>query len=156
MKRFAITLALGAGLLVLAGHADAQWRYSDDKSVTRVTQYKIDIPAAYRDAAEWIGPVGVGKPALSEDQIRQARRWEAIERLVNAEAGLVQYRNMATPPPPRDPGGQPRSMATMCIAGELRAMTSPGSWKVVGPCAGGFSTSYGQAGYGSFGTISVR
>jgi hypothetical protein len=47
-------------------------------------------------------------------------------------------------------------MATMCMAGELRAMTSPGSWKVVGSCAGGFSTGYGQDGYGSFGGIMVR
>ena len=37
MKRFAITLGLGAALLVLAGPAAAQWRYTDDKGVTRVT-----------------------------------------------------------------------------------------------------------------------
>lgn len=156
MKRFAMTIGLGAGLLLLAGHSDAQCRYTDDRGVTRVTQYKIDIPTTHRDAAEWIGPVGIGKPALSEEQIRQARRWEAIERLVSAEAGLIRYRNMVPPPAPRDPGGPPRSMATMCMAGELRAMTSPGSWKVVGSCAGGFSTGYGQDGYGSFGGIMVR
>ena len=56
MKRFAMSLGLGAALLALAGPADAQWRYTDDKGVTRVTQYKIDIPTAHRDAAEWIGP----------------------------------------------------------------------------------------------------
>ena len=156
MKRFAMTIGLGAGLLLLAGHAHAQWRYTDDRGVTRVTQYKIDIPTTYRDAAEWIGPVGIGKPALSEEQIRQARRWEAIERLVNAEAGLIRYRNMVPAPPLRDPGGPPRSMATMCMAGELRPVTSPRSWKVVGSCAGGFSTGYGQDGYGSFGGIMVR
>jgi hypothetical protein len=156
MKRFAVTVGLGAGLLLLSGHADAQWRYTDDKGVTRVTQYKIDIPAANRDGAEWIGPVGIGKPALSEDQIRQAQRWEAIQRLVNAEAGLIQFRNMAPPTPLRDPGGPPRPMSTMCIAGQLRAMTSPGSWKVVGPCAAGFSTDYGSDGYGSFGGFMIR
>lgn len=155
MNRFAMTLGLGAGLLLLAGHADAQWRYTDDRGVSRVTQYKIDIPTAHRDAAEWIGPVGVGNPSLSEDQIRQAQRWEAIRRIVNAEAGLVQFRNM-TPPPLRDPGGPGRPMATMCIAGELRAMTSPGSWKVVGPCSGAFSTGYGSEGYGSFGGLMIR
>jgi hypothetical protein len=156
MKRFAMTVGLGAGLLLLGGHADAQWRYTDERGVTRVTQYKIDIPTALRDAAEWIGPVGVGNPALSEDQVKQAQRWEAIRRLVNAEAGLVQFRNMTPPPQLRDPGGAPRSMATMCIAGELRVMTSPGSWKVAGACSGGFSTGYGQDGYGSFGGMTIR
>jgi hypothetical protein len=47
-------------------------------------------------------------------------------------------------------------MATMCIAGELRAMTSPGSWRVVGGCAPGFSTGYGTDGYGSFGGVIAR
>ena len=156
MKRFAMSLGLGAALLALAGPADAQWRYTDDKGVTRVTQYKIDIPTAHRDAAEWIGPVGVGKPALSAGQALTAKRWEAIERLGIAEAGLIQFRNMAPPRPLREPGGPPRSMATMCMAGELRVMTSPGSWKVLGPCAGGFSTGYGSDGYGSFGGIMIR
>jgi hypothetical protein len=47
----------------------------------------------------------------------------------------------------------------MCIAGELRAMTSPGIWKVVGGCSSGpsgFSTGYGTDGYGSFGGILIR
>lgn len=156
MKRFAMTVALGVGLLLLTGPAQAQWRYTDDKGVSRVTQYKIDVPSAYRDAAEWIGPVGIGKPALSADQALAAQRWEAIQRIINAEAGLILFRNMTPPPPLRDPGGPGKAMATMCIAGELRAMTSPGSWKVVGRCAGGFSTGYGSDGYGSFGGFVIR
>src|SRR4030095_15492336 len=114
MKRFAMTVGLGAGLLLLAGHADAQWRYTDDRGVTRVTQYKIDVPSAYRDAAEWIGPVGIGKPGVRAGQVLAAQRWEAIQRIVNAEAGLIQYRNMTPSPPLRDPGGPNKSMATMC------------------------------------------
>lgn len=156
MKRIAMTVGLGAGLLLLTGHADAQWRYIDDRGVARVTQYKIDVPTAYRDAAEWIGPVGIGKPALSADQILAAQRWDAIQRIVNAEAGLVQFKNVAPPPPLRDPGGTGKPMATMCIAGELRAMTSPGAWRVIGGCSGGFSTGYGTDGYGSFGGVMIR
>lgn len=159
MNRFAMAAGLGAGLLLLAGQADAQWRYTDDKGASRVTQYKLDIPTAYRDAAEWIGPVGIGKPGLSAEQIRAAQRWDAVRRLVAAEAALLQYKAVAAPAqPPVDPGAG-RPMATMCIAGELRNMTSPGIWKVVGGCAtgpSGFSTGYGTDGYGSFGGTLVR
>ena len=95
MKRFAMAVALGAGLLLAAGQADAQWRYTDDKGASRVTQYKLDIPTPYRDAAEWIGPIGIGKPALSADQIAAAQRWEAIQRIVAAEAGLLQFKHVA-------------------------------------------------------------
>ena len=63
MERLAMATALGLGLLLSAGAADAQWRYTDDKGVSRVTQYKIDVPEPSRDAAEWIGPVGIGKTA---------------------------------------------------------------------------------------------
>jgi hypothetical protein len=110
------------------------------------------VPESRRDGAEWIGPVGVGKPGLSADQIRAAQLSDAIRRIVAAEAGLVQYRNMPAPAKPApDPGGPSKPMATMCIAGEQRAMTSPGIWKVVGGCNGGFSTGYGTGGYGTFG-----
>jgi hypothetical protein len=141
----------------LTGQADAQWRYIDDTGASKVTQYKINVPAPYRDAAVWIGPVGIGNPALSADQIREAQRWEAVRRIVAAEAELLRYRNLPAPAPPRpDPGPAPRPMATMCIAGELRTMSSPGSWKVVGACVPGFSTGYGTDGYGSVGGFTVR
>jgi hypothetical protein len=42
-------------------------------------------------------------------------------------------------------------MATMCISGEQRAMTSPGIWKVVGGCNADFSTGYATGGYGTSG-----
>lgn len=67
----------GLGALALAGQADAQWQraapsnswqWTNDKGETKVSQYKLDIPAQYRDGAVWIGPTGVGKPKLSEDQ----------------------------------------------------------------------------------------
>lgn len=158
MKRFAMAVGLGAGLLLVAGQADAQWRYTDDKG-TKVTQYKIDIPTPYRDAAEWIGPIGIGKPELNADQIRAAQRWDAIQRIVAAEAGLLHYKSVSAPAtPPADPAAG-RPLATMCIAGELRNMTSPGIWKVVGGCstgASGFSTGYGTDGYGSFGGVVIR
>jgi len=157
MKRSAMAVGLGAGLLLLAGPADAQWRYTDDRGVSKVTQYKLDVPAPHRDAAEWIGPIGVGKPALSADQVRAAQHWEAIRRIIAAEAGLLQFQNAATPAPPRavsDAAGRP--LTTMCVAGELRAMTSPGIWRVVGGCAPGFSTGYGTDGYGSVGGFTIR
>jgi hypothetical protein len=160
MTRFAMAVGLGAGLLLLAGQADAQWRYTDDKGASRVTQYKIDVPAAHRDAAEWIGPVGIGNPALSADQLRAARHWEAVQRLIAAETALMQLRPVPTPAPVRvdsSVGGRPTP--TMCIAGELRVMTSPGIWKIVGSCPtgpSGFSSGYGTDGYGSFGGILVR
>ena len=151
MKRFVMAVGLGTALVLLVGPADAQWRYTDDKGASKVTQYKLDVPAAHRDAAEWIGPVGIGKPALSGDQLRAAQISEANRRIVEAEAGLLQFRNTPAPAPRvgPDPGGRP--MATMCIAGELRAMTSPGSWKVVGACDSRFSTGYGTDGYGTTG-----
>ena len=107
-------------------------------------------------AAEWIGPIGIGKPALSADQIRAAQHWVAIRRLIAAEAGLLQLKNVAAPAPPRVDSGAGRPLATMCIAGELRAVTSPGIWRVVGGCAPGFSTGYGTDGYGSIGGFMVR
>lgn len=152
MERLATVVALGAGLLLLAGPADAQWRYTDDKGASRVTQYKLDVPEPYRDAAEWIGPIGIGKPALSADQIREAQLVDAIRRIVTAEAGLVQFRNVPAPArPPVGYGGPSKPMATMCISGEQRAMTSPGIWKVVGGCSSDFSTGYATGGYGSYG-----
>ena len=152
MERFAMVAALGLGLLLSAGAADAQWRYTDDKGVSRVTQYKIDVPEPSRDAAEWIGPVGIGKPALSAEQLRAAQLSDAYRRIGRAEAALVQFRNMPAPARPApDPGGATRAMAGMCIAGEQRVMTSPGIWKVVGACSSDFSSSYGTGGYGTTG-----
>ena len=156
MNRLAMAVGLSAGLLLLAGPADAQWRYTDDRGASQVTQYKLDVPAAHRDAAEWVGPIGIGRPALSADQIRAVQRWDAIQRIVAAEAGLLQFKSAPAPAPPVESGAASKPMATMCIAGELRAMTSPGSWKVLGGCAPGFSTGYGTDGYGTFGNLMVR
>jgi len=161
MNRFAMAVGLSAGLLVSAGQAEAQWRYTDDKGASKVTQYKLDVPMPYRDAADWIGPIGIGKPALSADQIAAAQRWDAVRRIVAAEAGLLQFKNVAAAPalPRVDAGASDRPIPTMCITGELRAMTSPGIWKVVGGCSSGpsgFSTGYGTEGYGSFGGVILR
>ena len=145
---------LGGALLLAAGPADAQWRYTDDRGTSRVTQYKIDIPTDFRDGAKWIGPVGPGRPGLSAEQLRGAQREEANRRIVAAEAGLVRYRNMPAPARPApDPGGPEKAMATMCIAGQQRVMTSPGSWKVAGSCSSDFSTGYngGYPAYGGWG-----
>ena len=139
---------MGIGLLLSAGAADAQWRYTDDRGASQVTQYKINVPEAYRDAAEWVGPVGVGNPALSAEQRRVAQLSEANRRIVTAEAGLVPFRNMPVPPKPApDPGVSGKPMATMCVSGEQRNMTSPGIWKVVGACSSDFSSGYGTGSY---------
>ena len=81
MKRFAMAVGLGTGLLLLAGPADAQWRYTDDKGASKVTQYKLDVPAPYRDTAVWIGQTGVGKPGLSEEQQKAKQRDNAYRRI---------------------------------------------------------------------------
>ena len=158
MKPFLTLVGLAVTLLPFAGQADAQWRYVDDKGVSRVTQYKINVPTDYRDLAEWIGPVGIGKPGLSADQILAAQRAEANRRIVDAEAGMLKYKNVAPPPRPYLDMTPSRPMASMCVAGEQRIMTSPGSWKVVGSCSAGFSSDYGTAGYGtsSFGGFAPR
>jgi hypothetical protein len=157
MTRLAMAGGLTLGLVLVAGHSDAQWRYTDDTGASKVTQYKLDVPAPHRDGAEWIGPIGIGKPGLSADQIRAARHWDAVRRIIAAEAALLQFKTVEAPAPPRlQPGPAGKPMATMCIAGELRTMTSPGSWKVVGGCASGFSTDYSTDGYGSAGGFRVR
>jgi hypothetical protein len=92
MRHLPTAIGLGASLLLFAGHADAQYRYTDDKGVSKVTQYKLDVPAPYRDAAVWIGPTGVGKPALSADAQEMKRRDEAYRRIGEAEAELAIYR----------------------------------------------------------------
>jgi len=73
--RFVIAIGLSAGIVLVAGQASAQYRYTDDKGASKVTQYKLHVPDPYRDAAVWIGPTGVGHPGLSEEQ-RQWRRRE--------------------------------------------------------------------------------
>ena len=114
------------------------------------------MPEPSRDAAVWIGPIGIGNPALSAEQIRMAQLADAVRRIVEAEAGLLQLKSAEAPAPPRMPSPSAgTSMASMCIAGELRVMTSPGIWKAVSACDSRFSTGYGTDGYGSsFGSFS--
>lgn len=70
-----IGLGLGAVIVLGAGPVEAQYRYTDDKGASKVAQYKLDVPVSYRDSAVWIGPTGVGKPALSEEQRQIKQRW---------------------------------------------------------------------------------
>jgi hypothetical protein len=172
MKRLALALAVTAGFLLGPAAADAQYRYTDDKGVTKSTQYKVDIPAPYRDAAEWVGPTGLGKPALSHAQQQWKARDEAYRRIGEANAKLVPYGGSSvdtsevTPPartqypagrvvrPRTDSKGSPARTSqeynerqgkakakakasetpTMCVAGHLRKMISPGQWAVLGEC----------------------
>src|SRR5713226_9544284 len=92
MKRFVIAVGLGAGILLVAGQVDAQYRYTDDKGVDKVTQYKLDVPAPYRDAAVWIGPTGIGKPGLSAEQKGASQRDEAQHRIDAADSALAPYK----------------------------------------------------------------
>jgi len=72
--RFVAATGLGVGILLVAGEAGAQYRYADANGVSKVVQYKLDVPATYRDTAVWIGPTGVGKPALSDGAKETKRR----------------------------------------------------------------------------------
>jgi hypothetical protein len=75
MRRFVTVVGLGVAVVLGAQPVDAQYRYTDDKGASKVTQYKLDVPAPYRDSAVWIGPTGVGKPGLSEEQRQIRQRW---------------------------------------------------------------------------------
>jgi hypothetical protein len=92
MRNMLIVVGLTAGILLAAGRVDAQYRYTDDKGVTRVTQYKLHVPAPYRDSAVWIGPRGVGHPALSEEQRQMKQRDEAYRRIGIANERIVPLR----------------------------------------------------------------
>ena len=76
-----VRVLLVVGLVLVAGRVEAQYRYTDDKGVSKTTQYKLDVPARYRDAAVWIGPTGAGKPALSEEQRETRQRWDIYRRI---------------------------------------------------------------------------
>jgi hypothetical protein len=82
--RFVIAVALSAAIVLVAGQVSAQYRYTDDKGVSKVTQYKLHVPAPYRDGAVWIGPTGVGHPDLSEEQRQWKRRENAYRRIGTA------------------------------------------------------------------------
>jgi hypothetical protein len=81
MGRLVVAVGLGVGILLVAGPVNAQYRYTDSKGVTKITQYKLDVPAAYRDTAVWIGATGVGKPGLSEEQRKTKLRDDAYRRI---------------------------------------------------------------------------
>jgi hypothetical protein len=81
MMRSSIAVGLCAAAVLLAGRAEAQYRYTDDKGVSKTAQYKLDVPARYRESAVWIGPTGVGKPALSQEQNETRQRWDIYRRI---------------------------------------------------------------------------
>ncbi|MEX2224759.1 MAG: hypothetical protein WEG40_23500 [Candidatus Rokuibacteriota bacterium] len=94
--RLAVVMGFGAGILLVAGPVDAQYRYMDNKGASKVVQYKLDVPGPYREAAVWIGPTGIGKPALSEAQRQAKRREDAYRRIGAAYAQLVPYKKAET------------------------------------------------------------
>jgi hypothetical protein len=104
MGRLVAAGGVSAGILLVAlaaGPASAQYRYTDDKGVTRTTQYKLDVPARHRDAAVWIGPTGIGIPALSEEARQTKLRDEAIRRIGNSiEQRASYHRTKAAAPQP--------------------------------------------------------
>ncbi|HEY7202689.1 MAG TPA: hypothetical protein VIA61_00235 [Methylomirabilota bacterium] len=81
MMRCLIVVGLVAAGVLVAGRAEAQYRYTDDRGVSKTAQYKLDVPPRYRDAAVWIGPTGVGKPALSQEQNETRQRWDIYRRI---------------------------------------------------------------------------
>lgn len=92
MIRF-ILAALAGALLLTAASAEAQYRYTDDKGITKTVQYKLDVPKDYRDAAVWTGPTGIGKPALSQNTEQQQadRLADAQRRIDAANAALAPF-----------------------------------------------------------------
>ena len=81
MMRIFIAVGLIAGAVALAGRAEAQYRYTDEKGVSKTAQYKLNVPTQYRESAVWIGPTGVGKPALSQEQNETRQRWDIYRRI---------------------------------------------------------------------------
>jgi hypothetical protein len=77
--RFTVGAGVGVSILLVAAEVGAQYRYADGNGVSKVVQYKLDVPADYRDAAIWIGPTGVGRPALS-DAARETKRRDEVHR----------------------------------------------------------------------------
>ena len=148
MRTLVLTVGLGTSLLLSCGQAAAQYRYVDAKGVTKTTQYKVDVPAEYRDLAVWIGPTGVGKPGLSEEARQTKQRDDEYRRIGEANSRLTPYRGTGVPDPkgaagsrsgrskvtPVEGGVESKDLVTMCVAGERRVMTSPGHWTVVGTC----------------------
>lgn len=143
MRRLIVTVGLGAGLLLFAGQVGAQYRYTDDKGVSKVTQYKLDVPKDYRDAAVWVGPTGIGKPALSEEARQTKLRDEAYRRIGAADAELARYAPTLDADDDVPAGAQssetnsaPRTkpLAVSCVAGQIKVMKSPGQWVTVGTC----------------------
>jgi hypothetical protein len=136
-------LILGATLL-LTVNADAQWSYTNDKGVSKTVQYKLDIPVDYRDGAVFVGQTGVGEPSLSTEMNRRRDLDNADRRIIDANGKLLKYgtpRDTAANEAKRNSSAQQSKMdglrnplATMCVAGEYRVMTSPGQWTVMGQC----------------------
>ena len=77
--RFTAAAGLGVSIVLAAGETSAQYRYADGDGVSRVARYKLDIPADHRETAVWIGPTGVGHPALS-DGARETKRRDDLYR----------------------------------------------------------------------------
>lgn len=89
MGRLVVAVGISVGILLVAGPVSAQYRYTDDKGVTKTTQYKLDVPAPHRDTAVWVGATGVGKPGLSEEQRKTKLRDDAYRRIGGANQPLV-------------------------------------------------------------------
>jgi hypothetical protein len=83
--RLVPALGIATVLVLGTGPAHAQWQYTDARGATKVAQYKLYVPADYRDAAVWIGPIGIGRPGLSEAQRQAKQREEAYRRIGEAQ-----------------------------------------------------------------------
>lgn len=163
LPKLLLAVVTVATLSVTVGSAEAQYRYTDDKGVTKTTQYKLDIPSAYREQAEWVGPTGIGKPGLSEEARQTKLRDDAYRRLGEANEQLRAYGGSAYDKPAAAPEtsarsstikpstlktktsssalsqkpARPKEVPVMCIAGERQVMTGPGHWEVKGKCGAG-------------------
>jgi hypothetical protein len=138
----ALTVSL-ALIVVVAGQVSGQYRYTDDKGASKVTQYKLDVPKDYRDAAVWVGPTGIGKPGLSEEARQTKLRDEAYRRIAEADGELARYAPTldaddsalaGSQSSETSKAGRKKPLAVSCVAGHIKVMKSPGQWVTVGTC----------------------
>lgn len=125
MKEVLIAASMFAGILLVAGHADAQYQYTDDKGVKKVVQYKLDVPAPHRDSAIWIGPTGAPVKSTPKDSppVQGGTTIQDLDsRIRSADSQLKALKQIEL-----EKARQQQQQATGASGG-----TGPEKWRMVG------------------------